>query len=94
MSHFTLLSGKDTSTYTFKCDGCGIRLDRELASLVDTPHRWNAIVCCSDCISLSDKKYDSLILKGDEVVREIVEIGAKGQFTFHELYMHIKRSNL
>lgn len=54
MAHYTLLSGVDTTTRTFKCAGCKRRLSANLLYSVETESKFNVSVCSTACANLAD----------------------------------------
>ena len=102
MPHYTLLSGKPTDTITFKCDGCMRRFPalsrlengayRYIAYPRSTAHHWNVVVCSDACLALADQRYTTMLIDGSHnaLVREAIEIGSNGHYTFTELLTYIR----
>lgn len=92
MSHYTLLSGKDTSTYTFLCDGCKTRKDSSLALTLTTQHCWNATVCSQACAILANQYFNKALIDGrnNPVIIDLITIASEGQFTFSQLLNYVR----
>ncbi len=89
--HYTLLSGKDTTTCTFKCDGCMRRVAKGSEIHSETREYWNVITCSVACTTLANTRYNTLLIasKGNATVKDIFEhngIDFRGLVEYVELH--------